>query len=122
MGHRTRPRRRALADRVRPPVRPFPVDVEDRGEDFVVSASLPGLHTQDIDVAARKSRVRIDVEFGADDTDGVYHRQERTRGHASRVVHLPLRIDERHVRASYLDGVLRVTLRKRRPPRRVPVE
>ena len=98
----------------------FPVDVADRGEAFHVSAALPGLRKQDIDVSVRKNRVRITADFG-DDAAGRYHRKERTRGERSRVVRLPVWVHERSVEPSYDDGVLRITLPKRRGLERVEV-
>lgn len=96
---------------------PFPVDVADRGEVFVVSASLPGLRKQDLDVRVRKDRVQIVADFGEDDVEGSYHRRERQRGERQRIVRLPERVDERRASAMFEDGVLQVTLRKRRPKR-----
>ncbi|WP_440991808.1 Hsp20/alpha crystallin family protein [Haloarchaeobius baliensis] len=99
----------------------FPVDLEDHGDEFVVTADLPGLRTQDIDVSVRKARVRIVADFGDGDAER-YLARERGRGEQSRVLHLPEHADERRVSANYTDGVLRVHLPKRHRPRRVEVE
>lgn len=121
----TRDRRRSRTDRTNRAERaerrgePFRVDVSDRGDEFVVTAELPGLGKQDIDVSVRKTRVRIVADFG--DDEGEYLRRERTRGERSRVVHLPERVNERRAAASYDDGVLRVTLPKREPRRRIDI-
>lgn len=100
---------------------PFPVDVEDRGQDFLVTADLPGLRKQKIDVRVRKDKLEIEANFGeaGQETD---RRTERARGTASRVIRLPVRVDEKRVSAAYDNGVLWVTLPKRRPPKRVEVE
>ncbi|WP_336036975.1 Hsp20/alpha crystallin family protein [Halobacterium yunchengense] len=102
---------------------PFPVDVEDRGDEFVVSAELPGLRKQDLDVSVDGDRLRIAADFGGDD-GGTYRRQERDRdrGELRRVVRLPERVDEKRVSASYDRGVLWVTLKKRNRPKRVELE
>lgn len=100
---------------------PFPVDVEDRGDEYRVSADLPGLDKQNLDISVRKNRVRITADYRGE-TDGAYHRRERTRGVVSRIVELPDWVDEKHVIAGYDDGVLRVRLRKRRRARRVDIE
>ncbi|MFB6108441.1 MAG: Hsp20/alpha crystallin family protein [Haloplanus sp.] len=115
MARRETPSRRRAAARAS-----FPVDVADHGETFVVTADLPGLRTQDVDVSVRKDRVRIVADFG--DDEGAYLRRERRRGGVSRVIRLPDAVDERRVSASYHDGLLRVTLRKRSQPRRVDVQ
>lgn len=95
---------------------PFRVDVRDAGDEYVVTADLPGLRTRDIDVNAKKNRIQIVADFG-EAADGRYHRRERESGTRMRTVRLPRRIDTRRVRASYDDGVLRIHARKRRPPR-----
>lgn len=123
------PRRRRPHERSLPRSDPFPVDVSDRGEEFLVAADLPGLRTQAIDVSVRKDRLRIAADFGDEAGDvgasdsGTYLRRERPRGEVARVVRLPERVDEERVTASYdPDGVLRIVLRKRDRPKRVPVE
>lgn len=100
---------------------PFPVDVEDRGDEFRVSADLPGLDKQNMDISVRKNRVHITADY-RDDPDGDYHRRERNQGVLSRIVQLPEWVDEKHVIASYDNGVLRIRLRKRRRARRVDIE
>ena len=100
---------------------PFPVDVVDRGNEFHVEADLPGLRKQDIEVSVRKDTLQIVVDFG-DGDEGRYLRQERDRGTARRVIHLPDPVDEKQVTASYDDGVLWITLRKWHQPKRVDVE
>lgn len=98
----------------------IPVDVEERPDEFLISAELPGMRKQDIDMSVRKNRVRITADFG-DRSDGTCHRRERPRGESSRVVRLPVWVHERSTSASYDDGVLRITLPKRRGPERVEV-
>jgi HSP20 family protein len=98
----------------------FPIDVVDRGDDFLVQAELPGLRKQDIDVGVKKDRLQIVARFG--DEEGRFLRQERERGRASRVITLPDPVDEKRVSASYNDGVLWLTLPKWNQPKRVEVE
>jgi|GEM_PF-6227606 len=100
---------------------PFRVDVRDAGEEYVISADIPGLRTRDIDVNAKKNRVQIVADFGGA-ADGRYLRRERESGTKTRTITLPRRINERRVRASYNDGVLRIHARKRRPPRELDIE
>ena len=99
----------------------FAVDVSDRGDELLVSAELPGLRKQDIDVIARRNEMEIVADFGEDE-EGRYLRKERERGEVRRVVRLPKPIDEKHVSASYEDGVLWVTLQKRDQPTQVEIQ
>lgn len=89
----------------------IPVDVEDRGDEYVLTASLPGYRTQDVDVTARGRRVRVAVADRGD-RDGEYVRRERPRRERVRVLELPGRVRERAAAAALHDGVLRVTLPK----------
>ncbi|QLG61864.1 Hsp20/alpha crystallin family protein [Halorarum salinum] len=116
------PRTRSARERAsaRPDRPEIPVNVSDRGDEFLVSADLPGLGKQDLDVSARKDRLRIVADLGEDE-GGTYLRKERGRGEVRRVVHLPEPIDEEHVSASYNDGILWVTLRKRHRPKQVEI-
>lgn len=100
--------------------KPFPVDVEDRGEEYLVTADLPGLRKQNVDISVRRDRIWITADFG--DDEGSYRRKERERGRVQRVIRLPEPIDEKRVSASYGDGVLSIALRKRSRPKRVEVE
>jgi HSP20 family protein len=95
--------------------------VADRGDSFLVSAELPGLRTQDIDVTVRKNKLQIVAE-PATETDGTYRRRERDSGTLRRVIHLPEAVDEKHASASYNDGILWVTLQKRDQPTHVEIQ
>lgn len=91
-----------------------PVDVLDTGEQFVVSADLPGYDREDISVELSETTLRIGAEREEErETDsGEYVRRERTRQSTSRSVRLPERVDEEATSATYEAGVLRVTLPK----------
>lgn len=118
---RDRPTARSTArdDRSTDRPDPFPVDVTDRGDAFLVPAELPGLRTRALDVAVGGDRLRIGADFG--DDAGTSLRRERDRGIASPTIAPPEPVDEDHVSASDDDGGLRVTPGKRRRPRRVEV-
>lgn len=107
----------------RPSWRPrsFSVDVTDHGDEFRVAAELPGLRKQDLDIRVRKDKLQIIADYGEDGEEATYLRRERDRGEVQRVVRLPEPVDEKHVSASYNDGVLRVTLRKLHRPTRIEI-
>jgi HSP20 family protein len=118
------PRRSPSSERTERPARraPFPVDVEDRGDEYVVTADLPGLRTQDVDVRVRKRKLQIEADFGDEAASPKYRRKERRRGDRNRVVTFPDPVDESRVSATYQAGVLQVRAPKRRRSKRVPVE
>lgn len=96
------------------------VDVVDRGDEFVVSADLPGYDREDIDVELSETTLRVSAERDEESDEereteaGEYLRRERTRRSTSRSVRLPERVDEDATSATYEAGVLRVTLPKLR--------
>lgn len=91
------------------------VDVEDRHDEYVVTADLPGFEKEDIDVELAEETLRIAAEHEAADEEeapGRYVRRERTRESMSRSISLPEAIDDEGVEARFNNGVLTVTLPK----------
>lgn len=91
------------------------VDVADRGDEFVVTADLPGFDRDEVDVTLADTTLRIEAEHGGETEveEGEYLRRERTREAASRTVRLPAAVDEAGVTATLDNGVLTVRLPKR---------
>ena len=91
------------------------VDVEERDDEFVVTADVPGYEKEDIEVtlADRTLRVRAEREEETEESDVDYLRRERHATSASRSVRLPGDVEEDGIRATYKNGVLTVTLPKR---------
>ena len=93
------------------------VDVADRGDEYVVSADLPGYRKADIDVSLRGDQlhIRAEREDAAEESEaGRYLRKERRHRSVDRSVSLPEPIDEEDVAAECRNGVLTVTLPKQR--------
>lgn len=96
-------------------IEPFPVDIADHGDEFVVAAALPGLDSGDIRVGVQREWIHIEADFdGLDDAGRLVH-AEGARGVCSRAIWLPDAVEAPGARAAYRDGVLFVTLQKRRP-------
>lgn len=92
-----------------------PVDLYETSGSFVLTAELPGLTRDEVDLHAEESRVTIRGER----TSGVvpceqYHRVERGHGPFSRAFLLPEPIDIESVTADLSHGVLTVTMPKAR--------
>ena len=100
------------------------VDVRDEGDRYVVLADLPGFEAEDVDLRLSGRRLEIDAEredtVDVEDTD--YVKRERTRTSAKRSVRLPEEVDENEVSASLDEGVLTVTLPKRRSDEKQHIE
>lgn len=93
------------------------VDVEDRGDDIVVTADVPGCETDDLDVSVTEDTLRItaDYEEATEDRGANYVRRERSRRRAARSIDLPEAVDEDAAAATCKNGVLTITLPKLAP-------
>jgi HSP20 family protein len=101
------------------------VDVIDREKEVVVRAQLPGFKKSDIDVSIAERTLTIKGstrEEQKEEKDNFFHQEIRT-GSLSRSVLLPADVDAGKSQATFKDGVLELTLPKRRVARQqqVPV-
>lgn len=91
------------------------VDVEERDDEFLVTADVPGYAKEDIEVslADRTLRIQAERESETREREGDYLRRERQTTSASRSIQLPGDVEEDGITATYQNGVLTVTLPKR---------
>jgi HSP20 family protein len=101
-----------------------PVDLHETADDYVLTAELPGLTQQDIQIHVREQHLTIagsrhERPAGCER----YHRVERGHGSFSRTFQLPHPVDADHISAELRDGVLTVRCPKaaERVPRRIDV-
>ena len=93
-----------------------PVDLYETANEFVLTAELPGLSRDQIEIHVEDSRVIIrGARSGAASRDipcEQYHRVERGHGRFSRAFTLPEAIDVNGVTAELKEGILTVTMPK----------
>jgi HSP20 family protein len=93
-----------------------PVDLYETPTEFVLTAELPGLPRDQIEIHAEEGRILIRGEriagAGRDIPCEQYHRVERGHGRFSRAFALPEPIDVNRVAADLKDGILTVTIPK----------
>src|SRR5882762_6090798 len=93
-----------------------PVDLYETPTDFILTAELPGLTREQIDVHAEDGRIVIrgarGVTPGREIPCEQYHRVERGHGRFSRAFALPEPIDVERVAADLKEGLLTVTIPK----------
>jgi HSP20 family protein len=90
-----------------------PVDLFETADAFVLTAELPGLARDQIEIHAEESRVTIRGErAGGQVSCEHYHRVERGHGPFSRTFVLPESIDVESVAANLSSGLLTLTLPK----------
>jgi len=90
-----------------------PIDVHETAEEYVITAELPGLGRDDVEIKVLDGRLQISGERRERDLGcEQYHRVERGRGHFSRTFELPHPVEEERVTADLHDGVLTVVCPK----------
>ena len=104
-----------------------PVNLYESDDAWVMTAEIPGLRAEDLDVSVDEARITLRGERKIEipDHPGVsLHRRERQAGIFRRTVELPGAPDPSRVEAAYRDGVLRVKLAKpaRRQPRQIEIQ
>ena len=116
------------AAKVRPSApKVFPsIIISATSKDLVVRAEVPGMELEDFDISISADVLTVE---GARTTGeglegGWYHRRERESGGFSRAVRLPAAVDGDRAEATYVAGVLTISLplREEAKPREVSVK
>ena len=91
-----------------------PIDVHETADNLVVTASLPGMKADDVEITMTGQTLTLRGEFKAGDeiTRDQYLYRERRFGSFSRTVQLPVRVQGDQAQASFVDGVLTLTIPK----------
>lgn len=101
------------AGTVRQP-RGFPaVNFWGSDDSIVLTAELPGLTHDDVELTVKDQFITIRGEFPEPRTeDTTWHRHERPTGKFARVINLPFRIDPNKVEARFANGVLQIEMQR----------
>ncbi len=103
-----------------------PVDILEKGEEVILKMEIPEVDQEDMDIKIEGNVLTIKGERKLEEgtTKDDYHKLERPHGWFSRSFSIPNTIDPGKVKASYKDGILRVTLPKKEEtkPRQIMVE
>ena len=90
----------------------FPVDLYEVGEELVVTAELPGIQKEQIQIEIQsvylKVTVKEEILKEEEQTPHNYYRRERSISEASRLIKLPYSINKKAAKASYQNGVLEI--------------
>lgn len=104
----------------------FPaMNVWTNQEGAVVTAELPGLSPEDIDISVVGDTLTIRGSRQAEEVENVqYHRRERNYGKFSRTFQLPFQVEAGKVDASFEKGVLYISLPRAEAdkPRKIEVK
>jgi len=118
---------RVFADYDRPRAATFPpVNIWSDQNGLVVTAELPGMEPNDLEISALNDTLTIRGERPAPAAEEghTWHRRERRFGRFQRTLQLPFGIDPDSVDASFRDGVLRISLARpeEEKPRKIEVK
>ncbi|MBE7148691.1 Hsp20/alpha crystallin family protein [Bacillus mycoides] len=92
----------------------FPVDLYEVGDELVVTAELPGIQKEQIQIEIQSEYLKVSVkedileETEEEQTSHNYYRRERSVSEASRIIKLPYLINKKATKASYQNGVLEI--------------
>lgn len=91
------------------------VDVAEKNGAYLISAELPGVKKEDIQVSIDGAQVTIcaEVKREKQDKDERVLHEERVYGQTQRSFTLPQEVDESKAAAKFHDGVLELTLPKK---------
>jgi HSP20 family protein len=101
-----------------------PVDLHETDDQYVVTAEVPGLRNEDVQIHFQDGRLTLSgARHERPASCEQYHRIERGHGTFSRSFHLPMPIAENEIRADLREGVLTVVIPKavNPTPRRIRV-
>lgn len=91
------------------------LDISETSESFLVSCELAGVPKENVKISLDDHVLTVqgDKKWEHEEKDGKMHRMERSYGSFSRSVRLPENIvDQSGIKASFKDGVLKVTIPK----------
>jgi HSP20 family protein len=86
------------------------VDLREEDEAYVLSALVPGLKAEDLDIKVLNDTVTVEGEFKADEEAYLVH--ELPHGSFSRTLRLPVALQADKAEARIADGILTLRLPK----------
>jgi HSP20 family protein len=97
-----------------------PIDVYETDDRYVITAEVPGITREEIDLSLQDNRLTIrGMRSGTPESDTRhYHQVERGHGSFLRTFRFADAVDQEGIAADLRDGVLTVVLRKSVTPRR----
>ena len=103
-----------------------PLDVHQTADEIVVSAALPGIKPEDVDITITGQTLSIRGEFKADEqvSRDQYLYRERRYGSFHRQLQLPVRVQGDAATATFENGELRLSIPKAEEvkPRQIQVK
>ena len=91
-----------------------PVDMVEKDDQIIVTAPLPGLKPEDVDIRITGNMLTIKGEFREEKEEEQenVHCRERRYGMFHRMIRLPMSVDTSKAEATFEDGMLTLSLPK----------
>jgi HSP20 family protein len=91
-----------------------PLDVHETPDEIVVTAALPGLRAEDVEITMTGQNLTLRGEFKADEAvqRDQYLYRERRYGSFHRSIQLPVRVQGENADATFTDGILTLRIPK----------
>jgi HSP20 family protein len=102
-----------------------PVESVDKGDSLAITAELPGVNRDEIELTVLGDTLTIAGEKKLPAEEGVtYIRHERPHGRFRRLIDMPYSVEQDKISASYKNGILTITLPKAEEakPRQITLE
>ena len=99
------------------------VDVKSNEKEFIVTAEMPGMKTDEIDIAFEDKLLTIKGErkTSEEEKKESYYVREHRNGSFMRQVRIADGIDESKIKADYKDGILSVSLPKMKKEKKIKI-
>jgi HSP20 family protein len=99
------------------------VSVNTTPQKIEIFLSAPGIDPRALDVSIEKNVLRVSGKREVQlDAKATRSRQERYSGEFQRVLTLPQDVDSERVEASYVDGIVRISVQRREAPKPRQIE
>jgi len=104
----------------------LPIDLVENDQEYRLTAELPGLKPEDVDISISGNTLTIKGEFTEEQEEERknVHYRERRYGTFHRSTTLPSTVDADKIEASFENGVLRLSLPKKEQakPKQIPIK
>ncbi|MEJ5173256.1 MAG: Hsp20/alpha crystallin family protein [Hydrogenothermaceae bacterium] len=100
------------------------VDVYEKDNNIVIEAEIPGAKKEDIEVKVKDNAVVVkgEVKREEEKKEENYYRSERFYGKFERVIQLPTDVKVEEAKATFENGILKLTIPKATQEKEVKVE
>jgi HSP20 family protein len=100
------------------------VDIQDRENDFLIKAEMPGVDKKDINITIANNALTLEACMSKEEKEekADYFRQEICRGSYQRTIELPAAVKENEAKATFQNGVLELTIPKMEKTKRSTIK